>query len=261
VWVWPGDPSLAEPALIPDMHQMTDPAWTGDGLTIAADCNYQLILDNLMDLTHEEFVHSSSIGQKELSESEFVTSHTDDTVKVERWMLDIEPPPFWRKNMRDKFPGFEGRVDRWQIIHFQSPSTICIDVGVAKAGTGAPEGDRSQGVNGFVMNTITPETDRTSHYFWSFQRNYCLDSQLITTQLREGVRGVFGEDEAMLKAQQEAIDANPDYEFYSLNIDAGGMWVRRILERALAAEGRDAVAPAAAPMGDLGPVRRTVGAR
>lgn len=69
-------------------------------------------------------------------------------------------------------------------------------------------------------------------------RNYCLDNQLITTQLRDGVHGVFGEDEVMLKAQQEAIDANPDYEFYNLNIDAGGMWVRRILERMLAAEGR-----------------------
>ncbi|MCZ4151371.1 Rieske (2Fe-2S) protein, partial [Escherichia coli] len=65
---------------------------------------------------------------------------------------------------------------------------------------------------------------------------YCVDSQLITTQLRDGVHGVFGEDEAMLKAQQEAIDANPDYEFYNLNIDAGGMWVRRILESMIAAE-------------------------
>jgi len=53
---------------------------------------------------------------------------------------------------------------------------------------------------------------------------------------------VFGEDEAMLKAQQEAIDANPDYEFYNLNIDAGGMWVRRLIERMLQAEGRLAAA-------------------
>ena len=245
VWVWVGDPALADPAAIPDMHQMTDDEWTGDGELIYADCNYQLVLDNLMDLTHEEFVHSSSIGQEELSESEFVTSHTDTTVKVERWMLNIDAPPFWLKNMRDKFPGFSGKVDRWQNIHFEAPSTIRIDVGVAAAGTGAPEGDRSQGVNGFVMNTISPETDRTCHYFWSFQRNYCLDSQLITTQLRNGVHGVFGEDERMLRAQQEAIDANPDYEFYSLNIDAGGMWVRRLLERMLDAEGRSAVAPAA----------------
>ncbi len=69
-------------------------------------------------------------------------------------------------------------------------------------------------------------------------RNYRLDSQQITIELRDGVRGVFGEDELMLRAQQEAIDANPDYAFYSLNIDAGGMWVRRILDRMLQAEGR-----------------------
>ena len=243
VWVWLGEPTLANPDEIPDMHQMSSDEWAGDGETIYAPCNYQLVLDNLMDLTHEEFVHSSSIGQEELSEAEFHVTHDEKSVTVSRWMLGIDPPPFWRKNMRDKFPDFEGKVDRWQIIHYYYPSTICIDVGVAKAGTGAPEGDRSQGVNGYVMNTISPERDRTCHYYWAFMRNYRLDSQLITTQLRNGVHGVFGEDEVMLKAQQEAIDANPDYEFYNLNIDAGGMWVRRILERALAAEGRGAAEP------------------
>jgi len=238
VWVWLGDPTLADPDSVPDMHQLSSDEWAGDGETIFAPCNYQLVLDNLMDLTHEEFVHSSSIGQDELSESEFIVTHDDDTVTVTRWMLNIDPPPFWLKNMRDKFPGFEGKVDRWQIITYRAPSTINIDVGVAKAGTGAPQGDRSQGVNGFVMNTITPETAKTCHYFWAFMRNYRLDSQLITTQLRNGVHGVFGEDEEMLAAQQAAIDANPDYEFYNLNIDAGGMWVRRLIERRLAAEGR-----------------------
>ncbi|ANB04186.1 Rieske (2Fe-2S) protein [Streptomyces ambofaciens] len=245
VWVWVGDPDLADPATVPDMHQMDDPTWAGDGETIHADCNYQLILDNLMDLTHEEFVHSSSIGQEELSEAEFDVTHEGNTVTVTRWMRDIDAPPFWLKNMRDKFPGFSGKVDRWQIITFEAPGTIRIDVGVAKAGTGAPEGDRTQGVNGYVMNTITPETDRTSHYFWAFMRNYRLDSQTITTQLRQAVHGVFGEDEEMLCAQQRAIDANPEHEFYSLNIDAGGMWVRRILEHMLAAEGRPSSAPAA----------------
>lgn len=243
IWVWLGDVTLADPDLIPDMSQMTSPEWAGDGLTIPAQCNYQLVLDNLMDLTHEEFVHGSSIGQAELSESEFTVTHEVNTVTVTRWIRNVTPPPFWLKNMRDKFPGFTGPVDRWQIIHYEAPSTIRIDVGVAKAGTGAPEGDRSQGVNGYVMNTITPETDRTCHYFWAFMRNYRLESQLITTQLRQGVEGVFGEDEEMLTAQQKAIDANPDYEFYSLNVDAGGMWVRRILDRMLQAENLGAVVP------------------
>jgi vanillate O-demethylase monooxygenase subunit len=195
VWVWLGDPTKADPDLVPDMHQMDSPDWAGDGESIFAPCNYQLVLDNLMDLTHEDFVHASSIGQEELSESDFVVTHDDRTVTVSRWMLNIDAPPFWLKNLRDKFPGFEGKVDRWQIIRFEAPSTIRIDVGVAKAGTGAPEGDRSQGVNGYVMNTISPETGKTCHYFWAFMRNYCLDSQLVTTQLRNGVHGVFGEDD------------------------------------------------------------------
>ncbi|MDV8022716.1 aromatic ring-hydroxylating dioxygenase subunit alpha [Rhodococcus sp. IEGM 1330] len=236
LWVWPGDPTLADPSLIADMSQMDSPDWAGDGRTIDVQANWLLVLDNLMDLTHEEFVHSSSIGQDELSEAGFDVTHDERTVTVSRWMRGIDPPPFWRKNMRDRFPGFEGKVDRWQIIHYEAPGTICIDVGVAEAGTGAPEGDRSRGVNGYVMNTMSPVDERSALYFWAFMRNYCLDSQLITTQLREGVHGVFGEDEAMLTAQQKAIDANPDHEFYNLNIDAGGMWVRRIVQRMIETE-------------------------
>jgi phenylpropionate dioxygenase-like ring-hydroxylating dioxygenase large terminal subunit len=238
VWVWPGDPALADPDKVPDMHQMDHPDWAGDGLTISLKCNYQLVLDNLMDLTHEEFIHTSSIGMDNMSAAGFDVSHEENTVTLSRWMRNIDPPPFYLKNMRDKFPGFEGKVDRWQIIRFESPSTLCIDVGVAKAGTGAPEGDRSQGVNLYVMNTISPETDRTCHYFWGFMRNYRLESQLITTQIRQNIDHVFGEDQVVLEAQQVAIDANPEYEFYNLNIDAGGMWVRRLIERQLEAEGR-----------------------
>ena len=90
-----------------------------------------------MDLTHEEFVHSSSIGQEELSEAEFSTTHDENSVTVTRWMRDIDPPPFWLKNIRDRFR-YEGKVDRWQIIRFEAPSTICIDVGVAKAAPAPP---------------------------------------------------------------------------------------------------------------------------
>lgn len=236
VWVWPGDPALADPALVPDMHWNDDPLWAGDGKTIHVNCSYQLIVDNLMDLTHEQFVHGSSIGHESLSESEFEVTHTDRTVTVTKWMLGIDAPPFWRRNLQDRFPDYDGPVDRWQIINYQAPSTICIDVGVAKAGTGAPEGDRGQGVTGFVLNTMTPETDGTCFYLWAFARDWCLDKQVITTRLREGVSNVFFEDEVMLEAQQRGIDANPGYDFYNLNIDAGSMWTRRIVQRMIAAE-------------------------
>ncbi len=69
VWVWPGDPALADPAKMPDLHWNDDPAWAGDGKLITVKCDYRLVLDNLMDLTHETFVHGSSIGQRRAGRS------------------------------------------------------------------------------------------------------------------------------------------------------------------------------------------------
>ncbi|MFT6451337.1 MAG: vanillate O-demethylase monooxygenase subunit [Halocynthiibacter sp.] len=231
VWIWPGDPALADPALIPDMHWMDDPEWAADGKVIHVKCDYRLVVDNLMDLTHETFVHGSSIGNRAVAESPFETTHTDTTATVTRWMIDISAPPFWEAQL-----GQKDHVDRWQIINFTAPATICIDVGVAPTGTGAPEGDRSKGVNGFVLNTMTPETDTTCHYFWAFARNHNIHDQAWTTKLREGVSGVFQEDEVILEAQQKAIEANPDHVFYNLNIDSGSMWARKLIDAMIARE-------------------------
>src|SRR5215217_1169496 len=239
VWVWTGDPALADPDLIPDLHWNDDPAWAGDGKLIHLECGYKLIVDNLMDLTHETFVHGSSIGQRSIAEVPFEVTHGPDSATVTRWMVDVEPPPFWKMQLEWKLGKPAGNVDRWQIIHFQAPSTVAIDVGVAPTGTGAPEGDRSQGVNGYVLNTMTPETDRTCHYFWAFCRNYNLDEQRITHIIREGVTGVFGEDEVIFAAQQKAVEAHPEKEFYNLNIDAGAMWARRLIDTMIAEESDD----------------------
>jgi vanillate O-demethylase monooxygenase subunit len=240
VWLWPGDPALADPDLVPDLHWNDDPQWAGDGSTIHVNCDYRLVLDNLMDLTHETFVHGTSIGNEAVAEAPFETTHGNRTATVTRWMGDIEPPPFWRAQL-----GKPGNVDRWQIIRFEAPSTIVIDVGVAPTGTGAPEGDRSRGVNGHVLNTMTPETEHSCHYFWAFARNYRLGEQRLTTELREGVKRIFGEDEEILEAQQKAIKDNPDKVFYNLNIDSGSMWARRLIDRMIAAESEEPATQAA----------------
>ena len=62
-------------------------------------------------------------------------------------------------------------------------------------------------------------------------RDYRLTEQRITTEIRDGVSGIFHEDELILEAQQRAIDENPDRTFYNLNIDAGAMWARRMIDR------------------------------
>jgi vanillate O-demethylase monooxygenase subunit len=239
VWVWTGDPALADPDLVPDLHYNDDEQWAGDGKLIHLDCNYKLIVDNLMDLTHETFVHGASIGQRSIAEVPFEVTHGARSATVTRWMRDVEAPPFWKMQLEWKLGEPAGMVDRWQIINFEAPSTVAIDVGVAPAGTGAPEGDRSHAVNGFVLNTMTPETERSCHYFWAFVRNYCLSDQRITTLIREGVSGVFAEDEEVLAAQQRGIDAHPEKEFYNLNIDGGAMWARRLIDRMMSEEAQD----------------------
>jgi len=242
IWVWPGDPALADVAKVPDMHWNDDPAWAGDGKLIRVNCDYRLVLDNLMDLTHETFVHGSSIGQRAVAEAPFVATHGDRTATVTRWMENIDAPPFWAAQLKHA-TGFEGAVDRWQIIRFEAPCTINIDVGVAPTGTGAPQGDRSKGVNGYVLNTVTPETERSCHYFWAFARNYALGEQRMTHELREGVAGIFREDELILEAQQQAIDDHPGYSFYNLNIDAGSMWARKLIDKMMQAEAQPPARP------------------
>ena len=234
VWVWPGDPAKADPALVPDMHWNDDPAWAGDGKMIRVNCDYRLVVDNLMDLTHETFVHGSSIGNRAVAEAPFVATHGDRSATVTRWMEGIEAPPFWAAQINHA-RGYKGPVDRWQIIRFEAPCTVNIDVGVAEAGSGAvptktSPGDRSRGVNGYVLNTITPETDKTCLYFWAFARNYALSEQRLTHELREGVASIFREDELVLEAQQRAMDERPGHTFYNLNIDAGSMWARRLID-------------------------------
>lgn len=231
VWIWMGEPAKADPDLIPDVFQNQHPDWSGDGGITDLACDYRLLVDNLMDLTHETYVHGSSIGNDAVAEAPFTVRHTDDKVFLTRWMLDIDPPPFFKKQL-----GKPGNVDRWQMITFHTASTVTIDVGVAPTRTGAPEGDRSEGLSGFVIHTATPVDANTCRYFWAFLRNYKLADQRLTTEWREAARRIFGEDKTVLELQQKAVEQYPDREFYFLNIDGGAMWARRLIDRKVDAE-------------------------
>ena len=75
------------------------PGWTGDGKTMFAKCDYRLFVDNLMDLTHETFVHSTSIGNSAVAETPMETSHDGEQRHRPAFHGDIEPPPFWRAQL------------------------------------------------------------------------------------------------------------------------------------------------------------------
>jgi vanillate O-demethylase monooxygenase subunit len=236
VWVWPGDQLRADRTSIPDFHWNDSLAWTGTGGTyLSLKCDWRLVVDNLMDLTHETYVHAGSIGDEAITAAPFEATHADRFVTVTRWMLGIDPPPFWARQL-----GKPGLVDRWQIIRFEAPSIIAGNVGVAPVGTGAPQGDVSQGVNGYFLAAVTPETETTCHYHWNFVRSFNMQDIDLTRAIHRAHcgdgKGLYDQDAAILEAQQQAIARNPRTPFYNLSIDAGALWARNAIDRMLADE-------------------------
>jgi phenylpropionate dioxygenase-like ring-hydroxylating dioxygenase large terminal subunit len=230
--VWIGDPALADPEVLPGMWYCEHPDWTFEGDVYPVKCDYRLLVDNLMDLSHETYVHPTSIGQEEITAAPIETRLEGQQVVVERWMPGIDAPPFWRT-----FLGKPGLVDRWQVCRLMLPSAVAIEVGVAPVGTGALDGDRSQGVEGVVVNFMSPESETSCWYYWGMARKFGVGDADLSERMRQSQAGVFAEDVVVLEAQQKAIDMRPDARLVTLAIDAGGAHARRLIERAVAGAG------------------------
>ena len=237
VWIWIGDKEKADPSLIPDMWPCEKQGWVHDGGYYHVACDYRLMIDNLMDLTHETYVHAGSIGQQELMESPIESRSEGNTAILSRWIPNIDAPPLWRGALKKP-----GNVDRWQICRFDLPSLVMIDVGVAPVEAGATLEKHDQGVRGMVVDFMTPETETTHHYFWGMARNFDIDDAGFTARFKSQQGGVFAEDKEILEAQQNAINANSDMKLNAYSIDQGGVRARRIIDKAIAAQQESEVA-------------------
>jgi vanillate monooxygenase len=240
VWVWPGEPEKADDKLIPHQPWYDNPEWAYGGGLYHIKCDYRLMIDNLMDLTHETYVHSNSIGQPEIDETPCKTEVQGDMVITSRHMENIPVPPFWKMALRSNGLDDSAQVDRWQICRFTPPSHVMIEVGVAHAGHGGYNAPKEHKVYSIVVDFITPETDTSIHYFWGMARNFKPQDPELTTAIREGQGKIFGEDLEMLERQQKNILAHPERKLLMLNIDAGGVQSRKVIERLMAQESQTA---------------------
>ncbi|MFC3607271.1 Rieske 2Fe-2S domain-containing protein [Stutzerimonas tarimensis] len=243
IWVWPGDQQRADPAGIHHLEWAEHPDWAYGGGLFHINCDYRLMIDNLMDLTHETYVHASSIGQKEIDEAAPRTTVDGVTVTTARHMENIMPPPFWQMALRGNNLADDVPVDRWQICRFTPPSHVLIEVGVAHAGHGGYDADPKHKASSIVVDFITPETETSIWYFWGMARHFNPQDQALTETIREGQGRIFSEDLEMLERQQRNLLAYPERNLLKLNIDAGGVQARKILDRLIAEEQATAVTP------------------
>jgi vanillate O-demethylase monooxygenase subunit len=236
VWVWPGDQKLADPDLMPVFEFFDHPEWAYGGGLYHVKADYRLMIDNLMDLTHETYVHANSIGQPEVDETPCETLVEGDRVVTQRFMSDIHAPPFWQMAMKANGLDPNAKVDRWQICRFTPPSHIMIDVGVALAGQGGFDAPAAVKAYSVVVDFITPETEGSHWYHWGMARNFKAQDAALTQQIQEGQGRIFGEDMEMLERQQHNLNRWPERKLLMLNIDAGGVQSRRVIDRMLAQE-------------------------
>jgi phenylpropionate dioxygenase-like ring-hydroxylating dioxygenase large terminal subunit len=232
IWVWMGEQALADATDITPFPWMDKPGWQRTRLHARIECNYQLVIDNLLDLSHLAFVHGTTVGSMELADSAQVrTEATERGVKVSRWTLDVPPARTYAQ-----FGKYDCHVDRWQLSEFQAPGTFVIRNGSARAGTGAMGGGGDQRWEFIVCHGITPESDRVTNYFWAVNHDFGADDPEGTAEFHRQSQQMIGEDIAIFGEQQRMLERTPDAHTVNISYDAGPIQARRLLTQMIAAE-------------------------
>jgi phenylpropionate dioxygenase-like ring-hydroxylating dioxygenase large terminal subunit len=219
LWIWMGESAAADPALIPDFHQTVDPGWAATGALLPIAAHYLLLVENLLDLSHVAFVHSGTIGSDDSSAAlEF--DRGERFVRVVRAAKHIPSPPHMRRM------GLGDHTDMTKVITFTPASSIVIDI--------TWQGDTTMHV--VIINSITPETAGSSHYFWANARDFDIGNAEMTDYFKREVIKAFNEDKDILEAQQRCIALDPEAPTVNVHADWGGVQARRLMDRLMADE-------------------------
>lgn len=232
LWIWMGDPELADPDLIFPIDNFDDATWgKTDGGVLDIACNYLWVCDNLLDPSHVAWVHVTSFAGAGTDEEPLNIDKTDRGVIVSRWIENKPPSPYYAKVV-----AFEGDCDRLQ--HYE----MCLPaIGLNKSiytpvGTGGY--DMTPVDKTFInisYNFMTPiDADRT-RYFWFQHRNSDPDNVEMSTFMNDGAVMAFNEDKVVLEKVHQGMKhaKSPNID---LGLDAGAKQFRLMLDRKIAAE-------------------------
>jgi vanillate O-demethylase monooxygenase subunit len=238
IWIWMGEASKADPSKILGFNYLSDPKWRGKPDYMHYKANYLLIVDNLSDFAHLAFVHTKTLGGSE--EYAFKSKPTaierlEDGFRVERWHMDAESPPFHRKVVKGN-----NRVDRRNIARMYVPGIFFMETLFVPAGSGAQGGNDPGNLPGAKQyrncQFFTPETDRSTHFFWDYLHDYQLNDPTIAQSLNKSMIEGFLEDKFIIEGQQETLDADPNFKMNGIVADAPLAHFRRTLGKLIDAE-------------------------
>ena len=231
IFVWMGEEGRSEATDPYDFPWGGKEGWRGLYAQFHAKCNWQLLVDNLLDVSHIAYAHRTTIGASGVADGARTKTERDgEKVVVTRWMFDIDPAP-----THVAATGYNGKVDRWQRVEFTPPGFIWLKVGIAKAGSGAEKGE-TEGIllDRHTLHVITPESDGTCHYFWSTAHAATSVTPEQEKMIYDQSVLAFKEDLVILEGQQTRRDS--DRPTIDINADAGAAQARLVLDRLMQVE-------------------------
>ncbi len=245
-WIWMGDPTRADPSQIRCFTEFDDdPRYTSvTGYTHVA-ANYQLISDNLLDLTHGQYVHPLFTNSAGPSTMEADTSNEPGTIWAKFVRKNQYPNQYFQMLGYPK----DQRGDHRNYMRWNAPGVLLLDVGMTSVG-----GSPSEGISIPTAHLLTPETLTSTHYFWGMARNFRLDDESFSEQLLKTGMTVFeNEDKPIIEAQQRAMGVSDDLFGMKpalLQTDRAAVRARRLLERMIRHEcGEEVEQPRPPPSG------------
>lgn len=231
LWIWM---DAAEPdlSLLPDYSPLEEGPETGVGWTyMSLPVNYELIIDNVMDLSHIDHVHGEIITTRgKLSPMVPQIRETETTVSA-RWEWSQQPAmmifaPF--------LPQPEEEARQYFDITWSAPANIQLTVAATQETAGF-----ANAVDQYDLHTCTPADAFNTHYFFATRRNHIEDDADYNAQKIAGMHAAFeDEDGPLVKAVQEEMG---DADFFSLypvlmSNDIAPVKVRKMLDRMIRVE-------------------------
>lgn len=229
IWVWMGGKSAADPAEIPEFDFVHDRKnWAGATGYLKIDANYQLLIDNLLDLTHATYIHANTVGvgtDKWEGETriDYDFSASGKVINSDYIWRNSPPTPLLRE-FSERSAG-----DIHVPMRLYLASSLILNIAMCDRGAPPETGDQMPSAH-----LLAPETENTTHYFYAIARDDKLDDAEITARMIKLVEQAFvDEDAPMIEDIAEIMD---DREFFAmrpliLETDKAAIHARRTLAK------------------------------
>jgi phenylpropionate dioxygenase-like ring-hydroxylating dioxygenase large terminal subunit len=237
LWVWMGDPTLANPDTIPDFGYLVDPERKTiyGGTAVAA--SYELIADNLMDASHTQYVHLDLLGTEAFANSEHKVIEEGNSVHSNYMIANSAVPAAYR----DYFDADIERVDYSVNFQWQPPGLVINRVSLVPA-------DRPEkAVYRTGTHLMTPETETSCHYFFAHTRNFQLHDTRVDARTRRWQKlGLTEQDGPIIEACQRVMGDESDLTKLKpilFPFDEAAVRVRRVIDRMIKVEQAEMAKP------------------